>query len=335
MTKTPPVLPETPHATSDLLSDVLGAMRLRGMVLFRGEFREPWSVLAADCRQMVRMLPFRTEHAVPFHVIAKGGCWLEMPDGQTAWLGEGDAVLLPYGEGHRMGGREPAGTVHVGSLLPAPPWTGIPVVTHGGPGPETRILCGFVQCDELLFHPFLRYLPPLVHARRDDTGRDDWLSSTIRRTAEEASRPMPGSRSMLRLLTEVMFVEILRRHMQNLTGEDIGWFAAMNDPIAGEALNLMHAEPRRGWSVEELARAAGTSKTVLGTRFHHYLEQPPMQYLASWRMQLAAQMIRSEDVLVKTVADRSGYASEAAFSRAFKRRFGAAPAIWRQQQVQH
>jgi len=334
MTKTPRVLPETPQASSDLLSDLLGSMHLTGTVLFRAEFREPWLVDTPDCGQLARMLPFRTEHIVPFHVIATGGCWLQLRELDRVWLGEGDAVLLPYGDNHRLGGRGATTPQHIGALLPRPPWSNILVVEHGGPGAATSIVCGLVQCDELLFHPILHHLPPVLHVRSDGGAGDNWLTNTIRHTAAEATRPMPGSRSMLPRLTELMFVEILRMHMQGLSAEAVGWFAAWNDPVAGAALKLLHAAPLRDWSVEELARAAGTSKTVLAERFKHYLEQPPIQYLAGWRMKMAAQHLKSTELPVKTIADHSGYESEAAFSRAFKRHFGSSPADWRKRQTQ-
>lgn len=333
MTETPRALSETPLASSDVLSDLLARMRLSGMVLFRAEFREPWSVMTPDCRQLARMLPFRTERIIPFHVVASGGCRVELPGHVPVWLVEGDAVLLPYGNRHRLGGREEAEAVSFGGLLPQPPWRDMPVVEHGGAGSATCIICGFLQCDELLFHPVLRHLPLLLHVSPAPGPADDWLRSTIRHTAAEASRARPGSRSMLPRLTELMFVEILRKHMQGLSADEVGWFAAFNDPVAGAALKRMHAAPLKDWSVESLAREVGASRSVLAERFKHFLEQPPMQYLAQWRLQLAAQSLKASDLPLKTIAERSGYESEAAFNRAFKRHFGLPPGDWRRRQA--
>lgn len=329
----PNLLSETPADSADVLSDVLGSMRLSGTVLFRTTFREPWSVTTPDCHQLAQVLPFRTERIIPFHVIAGGGCWVEVTGREPAWLDEGDAVVLPYGDTHRLGGRErAAASVPVGPLLPPPPWNDMPLVEHGGAGAMTQIICGFVQCDELLFHPILRHLPALLHVSPDATPADQWLATTIRHTASEASRPMPGSRSMLPRLTELMFVEILRKHMQGLAADEVGWFAAYNHPVAGAALKSLHAAPFEDWSVERLARQVGVSRTVLTDQFRHFLGQPPMQYLATWRMQMAAQQLKTTDLPIKTIADRSGYETEAAFSRAFKRRFGLPPGNWRRRQ---
>jgi AraC family transcriptional regulator, alkane utilization regulator len=333
MIGTPQVLSETPAASTDLLSDLLDSMHLAGTVLFRAEFREPWSILTPESCQLAKQLSFRTERIIPFHIVASGGCWLEMHEGQPVWLSEGDAVVLPYGDGHRLGGREVTAPVKIARLLPSPPpWKNVLVVEHGGSGANTSIICGFLQCDELLFHPILRHLPRVLHVSPAGPA-DDWLAGTIRHTATEASKPLPGSRGLLPRLTELMFVEILRKHMQGLAADEVGWFAAINDPVAGAGLKCLHAMPLHNWSVESLARSVGVSRTILAERFKHFLDQPPMQYLAHWRLQLAAQNLKSSDIPIKAIADQTGYESEAAFSRAFKRHFGLPPGDWRRRQV--
>ncbi|MGH8506773.1 MAG: AraC family transcriptional regulator [Stenotrophobium sp.] len=334
MIKKPQVLSETPALSADVLSDLLGGMHLAGAVMFRAEFRAPWSVSTPGTRKLAQTLPFRTEYIIPFHVIAAGGCWLELPEQAPVWLDQGDAVLLPYGISHRLGSRDAAETVPLGQLLPPRPWSDMPVVRHGGTGTDTDtgIICGFVQCDELLIHPILRHLPVLLHVRPSKLPADSWLASTIRHTATEACHPTPGSRGMLPRLTELMFVEILRDHIRGLSADEVGWFAAVNDPVAGAALKYLHAAPLQPWSVETLARHVGVSRTVLAERFKHFLDQPPMHYLARWRLQLAAQHLKASDLPIKSIVDRSGYESEAAFSHAFKRHFGLSPKDWRRQQ---
>ncbi len=334
MTEMPQVLSETPPASADLLSDLLSSMHLVGSVLFRAEFREPWSVITPDCHELAQVLLSRTEHIIPFHVVASGGCWLELPEREPVWLDDGDAVLLPYGQSHCLRGQDVADSVQVAQLLPRPPWGDIPLVEHGGTGATTGVICGFLQCDELLFHPILRHLPALLHVSPDATPADHWLATTIRHTATEASNRLPGSRSMLPRLTELMFVEILRKHMQSLSADEVGWFAAYNHPVVGAALKFLHAAPLQDWSVDSLARRVGVSRTVLAEHFKRFLDQPPMQYLAHWRMQLAAQHLKSSDLPMKAIADQAGYQSEAAFSRAFKRHFGSPPGGWRSRQAQ-
>jgi AraC-like DNA-binding protein len=334
MAETPAVLPETPPDGRDLLSDVLSGMHLSGMVLFRAEFREPWSILAPEGCDLSKLLPIRAEHIMPFHIVAAGGCWLRAEDEPPVWLAEGDAVLLPYGDGHGLHGRETVAAVEVARLLPPPPWADILVVEHGGPGANTSLICGFLQCDELLFHPLLRDLPRVLHVNSKGDEDNSWLSHVIRHTAAEASRPSPGSRSMLPRLTELMFVEIMRKHMHDLSVEDAGWFAALEDPVAGAALRWLHAESMKDWSVEELAHRVGVSRSVLTERFRRYLDQPPIHYLARLRLQLAAQQMKTDPLPIKAIADLYGYESEAAFSRAFRRCFGLPPGDWRKRQNQ-
>jgi AraC-like DNA-binding protein len=180
----------------------------------------------------------------------------------------------------------------------------------------------------------LRHLPRLLHVSPNGEADDLWLGNTIRHTAEEASRPSPGSRGMLPRLTELMFVEIMRKHMRDLSADDAGWFAALKDPVAGAALKWLHAEPMKDWNVEELAHRVGASRSVLTEHFRRYLDQPPIRYLAKWRLQLAAQQLKSENLPMKAIADFYGYESEAAFSRAFKRCFGLPPGDWRKRQAQ-
>jgi AraC-like DNA-binding protein len=309
-------------------------MHLGGMVLFRAEFREPWSVLTPESCELARVLPIRSEHIIPFHIVASGRCRLEMQGREPVWLGEGDAVLFPYGDGHVLGGSEQAATVLIGQLLPTPPWTELLAIEHGGSGAKTIVICGFLHCADLLFRPILRYLPNLLHVQPEASASEDWLAGTIRHTASEASRRQAGSRSMLPRLTELMFVEILRKHMQGLSAEEVGWFAAYNDPVAGAALKHLHAMPLHDWTVEDLARRVGVSRTVLAERFKHFLDIPPMQYLAQWRLRLAAHQLKSTDLPIKIVAAQTAYESEAAFCRAFKRHFGLSPSDWRMREAE-
>lgn len=331
MTETPRILSETP-GSADLLSDLLGSMHLSGAVFLRAEFLEPWSILTPDGCRLAQMLSLKSERTIPFHIVAEGGCWLEMEGSESVWLEEGDAVLLPYGNAHALSGRDPVATVPVGTLVPPPPWDDILLLRHGGEGKITRLICGFLQCDDLLFHPILRHLPPLIHVRPAVDPQDAWLAATIRHTAHEASHAYPGGHCMLPRLTELLFVEILRKHMQGLSADEVGWFAALKDPVVAAALKFLHAAPLDPWDVGSLARRAGVSRSVLAERFRHLLGQPPMQYLTHWRLLLAAHALKTSNQPLKRIAEQGGYESEAAFSRAFKRHFGAPPSEWRRHQ---
>ena len=337
MTGTPEVHPQTPpraeltapDGSADPLSDLLGTVRLSGAVLFRAELGEPWAVAVPDARDLAGLLPVPTEHLVPFHVVDEGSCWMETGEGERTWLSPGEAVLLPYGAAHKLGGHENAAMVPMGAIVPPPPWREMPLVRHGGGGVTTRIVCGFVNCEELLFNPFLRSLPSSLHARPGTDPAARWLENTIRYAAHEANRADPGSRSVLPRLAELMFVEVLRHHMRSLPDGEVSWLAAANDPILGKALGWLHREPAEPWTVEDLARRVGVSRTALADRFVQRLGQPPMHYLARWRLQVGAQALRTTSEPLKVIAERVGYESEAAFGRAFRRLFGLPPADWR------
>ena len=251
------------------------------------------------------------------------------------WLAEGDAVLLPYGDSHDLYGREAAAVVEVGRLLPPPPWPDILVVEHGGAGAKTSIICGFLQCDELLFHPLLCYLPRLLRfSPNEDLGVPPALAPRFAIPRRRRAGPAPGSRKHAAASYRIDVREILRAHIHGLSADDAGWFAALKDPVAGAALKSIYAEPIKDWHIEDLARQVGVSRSVLTERFRRYLDQPPIRYLAKWRLQLAAQQIKTDHLPMKSIADRYGYESEAAFSRAFKRCFGQPPGDWRKRQAQ-
>lgn len=341
MTETPRLLPATPDARlsanapglADLLSDILRTVHLSGVVLFRAEFHEPWRVTTPDACQLALNLPFRTERIIQFHVVASGECWIEVKGEERLWLSAGDAVLLPYGNEHTLGGSQDASTVPVATLFPATPTPEMPAIEHGGVGATTQLICGFLHCDELLFSPLQRSLPTLMHARPCGELDDVWLETSIRYISHEARHPRPGAQSILARLTELMFMEVLRRHIQTLPPGQVGWLAALNDPIVGKALRWLHMLPDEKWTVTRLARRVGTSRSVLAERFKVMLDQPPMQYLAHWRLLLAAQLLKTGDASLKTIVARVGYESEPAFNRAFKRLFGVPPASWRKQQT--
>ncbi|MBI1423207.1 MAG: helix-turn-helix domain-containing protein [Gammaproteobacteria bacterium] len=341
MTETPRFLPGTPPAAlqpegvglADLLSDILRTVHLSGMVLFRAEFREPWSVATPASCQLAQSLPFPTEHIIQFHIVAAGECWLEVEGHERIWLNAGDAVVLPYGNNHTLGGRRTSPSVPIASLFPPQPWRDMPVIQHGESGAGAQLICGFLHCDELLFSPLKHSLPVIMHARPRDELNDAWLAMSIRYITQEALQPRPGSRNILARLTELMFIEVLRRHIQALPDNEVGWLAALNDPIVGNALKWLHSMPDEKWTVTLLAQRVGTSRSVLAERFKYLLDQPPMQYLAHWRLLIASQILKTSDANLKSVVARVGYESEPAFNRAFKRLFGMPPASWRKQQI--
>ena len=210
---------------------------------------------------------------------------------------------------------------------------GLSIVAHGGEGDLTRLICGYVQFDELMFNPLFKVLPPLLHVRATGEATGSLLTSTVRQLVAVSSVAQAGSACVRTRLAELLFIEVLRQHIVALPDDTVGWMGALNDPMVGRALQLLHARPTQRWTVEALAREVGTSRSLLSGRFKSLLGQPPMQYLTCWRLQLAAQLLRDGERGMAAVAARVGYESEAAFNRAFKRYIGAPPGAWRANQA--
>lgn len=313
----------------DVLSDVLRVIRLTGVVQFRTEYFVPWSVETLPPSQLTALLQTGSQRIASFHIVAEGDCWVGMEGCESKHLSEGDIIVFPYGNSHVLGDQPDKPPISVGDILPPQPWTEMPVLKHGGNGARTQLVCGFLVCDELLFNPFLRTLPLLMHIPVFTEPTSPLLETGVRYMIQETLSNRPGSGCLLTRLTELMFVEILRNHMQQISEQQIGWLAALNDSVVGQVLNLLHARPEQDWTVTELAKQVGVSRSTLATRFTQLLGQPPMQYLTQWRLQLAVNLLRSTDAGISKIASQVGYESEAAFNRAFKRHLGTPPATWR------
>ncbi len=336
MTETSDLLIEKPFVPdaipgpsgTDALSDILRVFRVTGAALLRGEFKSPWGCHNPPASAVARLLHPGANRLIIFHIIAKGRCWVEVDGDERYMLEEGDVVGLPHGHAHRMGNGE-VELVPIDSLFPPPPWTELPVLTHGGTGELTRVLCIYLRCDLLLFDPFLASLPTLLVVRREKGTDGQWLDVNMRFLVNEAVRGQPGSSCLTARLTELLFIEMLRRYMAQLREEDVGWLAALKDGHICRALTALHSRPAEPWTVEILAGEAGLSRSALVRRFDRLLAMSPMRYLATWRLHLAAQALRDGTKNIATIAWQSGYGSEEAFSRAFKRCFAFSPAAWR------
>ena len=333
MTEAPDSLPEEPdigiEGAMDILSEVLRAVRLSGAVLFRGEFSSPWSASVPDSRIAAPFLVPGARSLIFFHVVSEGRCWAEVERRAPLMLEEGDVIALPYGDAHTMGNPSGERRTPLSTLLPPPPWPELPTVSHGGGGERTRILCGFLHCDDVLFSPVLTSLPRVLHVRSRREPSAAWLQTSSRYMLAEAGVQRPGGACLLGRLAELLFVEVLRCHMQTSGAQETGWLAALTDPTIGKALQLMHGDLAHPWTVEGLGRAVGLSRSALAERFRRVLGEPLMRYLTRWRLQAAAQLLRDTDDGLAAISARVGYESEAAFNRAFKRHAGEPPASWR------
>jgi AraC-like DNA-binding protein len=202
---------------------------------------------------------------------------------------------------------------------------------HGDPRRRAHLVCGFLGCDIRPFNPLISALPRVLHVRHREEGDVGWLGNFMRVALAESRTKRSGGESVLARMSELMFVEAVRRHLETLPAEQTGWLAGLRDPQVARALALLHRRPGFAWTLPGLAREAGLSRSALAERFTHLIGHPPIQYLANWRMQVAAGLLARGDK-VASVALEVGYDSEAAFSRAFKKLIGRSPRTWRADQ---
>ena len=328
MIETPPSFAIAPDNSHDVLAESLRAVRLTGSVFLDACFTAPFGIISP--KQFDANSPMaHLRHVSVFHLIAEGECDLELASGERRKVLAGDIILMPFADRHKFSnGRAPQAPLAHDVVRPGA-MKGIWTINHGGGGQQTRMVCGFLESSEFLLTPVFRTLPALLVDRAEDDSVSALIKSTVRQILALTEAAAPGSELMLGRLMELLFVEVLRRYATRLPASAKGWFAALNDPLVGRAIQSVHADPARRWTVEELAREAGSSRTVLAERFHQVLGQAPIEYITCWRMQLAAERIRAGSGSLASIAADVGYDSEAAFNRAFKRVTGVTPGRWR------
>jgi len=313
----------------DVLSEVLRVVKLHGALFYNGEFSAPWCVNASSARALARHVAPGADHVIMFHLLTEGHAFVRLETGERETLSAGDLVMIPHGDSHIMGNGGLTKAVNDAEELAEIIQQRLKLWRLGGGGEVTRFVCGYMACDPDLSKVFLSGLPPLfkVSIRNDAAGR--WLENSIRFSVEQADKLQAGGEAVLAKLSEVVFIETLRTYIASLSAEHTGWLAGTRDSEVGKTLALMHREPSRPWTLADLAREVGVSRSVLAERFRHYLKETPMAYLTRWRLQLGAQMLGSTNYSVSQIAGDVGYESEAAFNRAFKREFEVPPARFR------
>jgi len=326
----------------DILSDVLRSVRLRGAVFYYVSGSRDWVAEALPSRDIAPALMPDSEHVMEYHVITRGSCWGAIVGEPPVRLESGDIILFPQGDAHvvssapgmraatdlsayrpKSNERRPF-ALH----LDAPESDGESASEDRA---DTTLVCGFLGCDMHPFNPLIATLPRLLHLK--SAQNHGWIGQFMRHAVDESKDKRPGGEAMLERMSEMMFIDAVRRYVDTLPEDSRGWLAGLRDRFVGRALALMHAAPATPWTVDELGRRVGLSRSALHERFAEMIGQPPMQYLANWRMQVAAALLRDTRATVASVALEVGYDSEAAFTRAFKRSVGTPPAAWRRQKA--
>ena len=327
----------------DPLSDVLSSVRLHGAVFYYVSFGTDWAAETPASSQLAEALMPGTEHVLAYHLIAKGSGWAATDGESPVRLNCGDIVMFPRGDRHVLSSapgmhaqqdndnwrfmtrNDPKpiavayhrGVLRPGSLQPAEEAVAV-------------IVCGFVGCDLRPFNPLIAALPHILHLAANDVG--SWVAPVLDQAVSESCQSRAGSAAVLERVSEMVFVDAARRHLESLPDNASGWLAGLRDRHVGKAIDLLHARPAEEWTIDKLGRQVGLSRSALHERFVDLIGQSPMQYLTNWRMQRAACLLRESAATVATIAQEVGYDSEAAFARAFKRTVGTPPAAWRRTQ---
>ncbi|HEX2789121.1 MAG TPA: AraC family transcriptional regulator [Steroidobacteraceae bacterium] len=315
----------------DALSETLRVVRLVGAIFINARFTAPWCYQSPRADAAAPLLEPGAERVVIFHLITEGECFVEIGNEPPVRLAAGDAVVFPQGHAHRMSsqpGLPPANGARLEEVLSRRPRQ----LAYGGGGPTTRLVCGYLACDARLAQMLLAGLPSMLRVNVRGSNAGIWLEASVRYALGEARSPRPGGAGVLAKLAEVLFIEVLRLYMNEQSVGRTGWLAGVSDRIVGAALNALHTRPAHTWTLDELARAADTSRSVLAERFQHLVGNSPIQYLTQWRMLLASNLLCRSNAPLARIAEDVGYQTDTAFSRAFRREFGSPPAAWRRRQ---
>ena len=315
----------------DALSDVLRVAHLTGGVFLHAEFSAPWCMATRVGPE--RCAPFLgpASHLILYHYVIEGELRVRV-EGEPAEnlvIGAGEIVVLPRNDFHLMGSDLSLPPAAGSDVIRAPTDGGLFSIRHGGGGARTRMVCGFLGSDGAEDNPVISTLPRMLKLNLGQGSAAAWIRSTFEYAAEEVAAGRPGSETVLAKLSELLFVESVRRYVEDLPPSQTGWLAGLRDPYVARALALLHRDIARPWTVDDLGRDVGLSRSALAERFIRLIGVPPMRYLGNWRMQVATQKLRNTSASLAQIAELVGYESEAAFSRAFKKAFGTAPATWR------
>ena len=305
--------------TEEPLGNALHDLRLTGVFYAHADLTAPWGLT---------MPTFNGQ--VWFHVVVDGRCTLRMPAGDEVELRAGDMALVPRGGGHRLATSPHAACPLVTDLPEEAGTERYSRLRHGGGGPATTLVCGIVGLHHHAAHRIVDVLPEVVHlpaVRSIDAG---WMDRTLAVMAAEARTPRMGGETVLTRLADVLVVHAIRVWLDGAAEARQGWLGALHDPHLGSVLQAVHRDPSRDWTVADLAEIAALSRSAFAARFTELLGTPPLRYVTEVRMRQAADTLAAEpELTVAEAARRAGYASEAAFNRAFRRTMGAPPGTFR------
>jgi len=269
------------------------------------------------------------ECLVGYHLTAEGRAVVQFDGGPEVALAAGDVVVVPHGDPHTVRNGRPAALIDSRASIRRNLAGNLTTYRISGGGEVTRFICGYFGCERHAARLFLAGLPRVIRINVRGDGPGAWLENSIRYLLSESGSGRPGHAALLSKMAEALFIETLRRYMGEMPPEETGWLAGARDPVVGATLALLHRRPSHAWTLPELANEVGAARSVVAERFARFLGEPPMTYLARWRLQLGARLLQTTRKNVLEVALDVGYDCEASFNRAFKREFGLPPGRFR------
>lgn len=303
---------------TDVLTDVLETVRVGAACYGRVEAAAPWGIdVALD------------EEDAKFHVLLSGECWLEVAGQQPIHLRGGDLVALPHGHAHTLRDLPGSPIRPLNELITVTAGKCQPAIVTGGQGASATLVTGSFHFEDRRNNPLLSVLPPVIVLPGEMSRSVHWLEPTLKFIACEAASGRPGAQTVVSRLADVLFIQIVRGYLATLPPGVSGWLGALGDSQIGAALGFIHQAPELGWTVQSLAAKVAMSRSAFASRFARLVGEPPLAYVTRWRMQKAAGLLRQSSATLSDIAERVGYDSEAAFSKAFKRAVGTAPGAYR------
>lgn len=297
----------------DPLGEALHSLRMSGTFYGRSDLTAPWGL---DLPPMPDCLMF--------HVVTKGQCWVEFPNGEQQLLQAGDFALVPHGQGHLIADDLKTKVVNIFDLEREVISPRYELLTYGGGGEPCHLICGAVRVKDPAAKRVVSLLPKMI-VMQTNTPENEWLLGTIRMMMTEAETLKPGGDTIITRVSDILVVQAIRHWLANDPLAKTGWLGALNDSQIGKAIALIHRHPTLQWSVEALAEKIGVSRSAFAKRFMELVGEPPMQYVRKWRFQIAEGWLRETDMSVAEIAEKLDYESEASFSRAFKKYSGTTP----------
>jgi AraC-like DNA-binding protein len=313
-----------PFPPADPLGEALHFLRMDGAYYCRSELTAPWGLTIPP-----------TPGYLWFHVVTSGRLWLETGEDEGGWIQLGDLALVPHGDGHTLRSEAGAPAPGILDLERDTVSDRYEILRHGGGGAPTGLLCGAVRFSHPAAGSVLEILPRTIRIEASNSHRQEWMQSLLRLMASEAAEFRPGGEAVITRLGDILVIQAIRAWLESDPAAQTGWLGALQDPQIGRAISLIHRDPARGWTVASLAQELSMSRSAFAARFTELVGEPVMSYVARWRMHVAVAAFREEGATVGQLADRLGYRSEAAFSRAFKRVIGVSPGAMRSSAGEH